>query len=130
MVLWPRTTIYGYVDGAGFVRLSMAFDVLFTGLKQLRDDISALATPSDVFLVPADAVRTAQQRYRHVRPTLLAARLVHSVSRGSSLRPTYSRLSHAEVYNFGMVNALITEQGPNYARPQRWGWSSRERMAF
>ena len=32
--------IYGYVDGAGFVRLSMAFDVLFTGLKQLRDDIS------------------------------------------------------------------------------------------
>jgi hypothetical protein len=70
-------------------------------------------------------VRTAQQRYRHVRPTLLAARLVHSVSRGSSLRPTYSRLSHAEVYNFGMVNALITEQGPNYARPQRWGGGRR-----
>ncbi len=69
----------------------MAFDVLFTGLKQLRDDISRayLATPSDVFLVPADAVRMAQQRYRRVRPMILAARLVHAVTRGSYLRPTY-----------------------------------------
>jgi hypothetical protein len=116
---------YGYVDGAGFVRLSMAFDVLFTGLKELRDDLSLayLATPSDVFLVPADAVHMAQRRYRRVRPTLLAARLVHAVSRGRYLRPTYSGLSRAEVGNFGMVNALIVEQGPNYAlakRLQRW----------
>jgi hypothetical protein len=116
---------YGYVDGAGFVRLSMAFDVLFTGLNQLRDDLSLayLATPSDVFLVPADAVRMAQQRYRRPVPGLLAARLVHAVSRGRYLRPTYSGLSHAEVGDFGMVNALIPEQGPNYAlakRLQRW----------
>ena len=129
-MLWPRTTIYGYVDGAGFVRLSMAFDVLFTGLKQLRDDISRARNTVRCLSRSGGRSAQAQQRYRHVRPTLLAARLVHSVSRGSSLRPTYSRLSHAEVYNFGMVNALITEQGPNYARPQRWGWSSRERMAF
>jgi hypothetical protein len=116
---------YGYVDGAGFARLSMAFDLLFTGLCQLRNDLSLayLATPSDVFLVPADAVRMAQQRYGRVRPTLLAARVVHAVSRGKYLRPNYSGVSRPEVGRYGMVNALIPEQGPNYAlakRLQRW----------
>jgi hypothetical protein len=116
---------YGYVDGAGFVRLSMAFDALFTALNRVRDDLSLayLATPSDVFLVPTDAVRMAQQRYRQPRPTLLAARLIHAVSRGKYLRPNYSGESRAEAGNFGLVNAFIVEQGPNYAlakRLQRW----------
>ena len=116
---------YGYLDGVGFVRLSMAFDVLFTGLQQRRGDLSLayLATPSDVFLVPRDAVRMAHQRYHQLRPTLLAARVAHAASGGRYLRPNYSRLSLAESNNFGLVNALIPEQGPNYAlakRLQRW----------
>jgi hypothetical protein len=44
--------------------LSVAFDLCFTGLSGKRDDLSLayLATPSDVFLVPADAVREVYRR--------------------------------------------------------------------
>ncbi|HEY5856995.1 MAG TPA: hypothetical protein VIW24_23875 [Aldersonia sp.] len=117
---------YGYLDGADFVRLSMAFDVCFTGLRRGRDDVSLayLATPADVFLVPGDAVREAQRRYTATTPAQVSARGVHLLSRGRYLRPNYSGASVADTgAGFGLVNAIIPEQGPNYAlakRLQRW----------
>ncbi|MFP5346695.1 MAG: hypothetical protein ACLGIA_06690 [Actinomycetes bacterium] len=116
---------YGYVDGAGFVRLSMAFDALFTRLAGRRDDLSLayLATPSDVFLVPREAVRMAEQRYRRRSPAILAAKAVYRASGSRYLRPNYTGGSTPEAGDFALVNAIIPAQGPNYAvakRLQRW----------
>lgn len=116
---------YGYLDGAEFVRLSVAFDLLLTEVGRHRSDLSLayLATPSDVFLVPAAAVAESQRRWSQTTPTMLAARTLHRLSRGRYLRPTYSGASRPEVGQFGLVNAIIPAQGPNYAlakRLQRW----------
>lgn len=116
---------YGYMDGAAFVRLSMAYDLLLESLRARRTDLSFayLATPSDAFLVPADAVRMAQERLAAFNPAMIAARLVCAASGGKLLRPNYSELSRSQAGAFGLVNAFIVDQGPNYAlakRLQRW----------
>jgi hypothetical protein len=116
---------YGYADGALFVRLSMAFELLTRELARHRDDLSLayLATPSDAFLVPEDAVRTARQRYRETSPRVLAARALGLATAGRFFRPTYDELLEGPHGRFGLVNAFIVEQGQNYAlakRLQRW----------
>jgi hypothetical protein len=113
---------YGYADGALFVRLSMAFDLLVEAVSRLRDDLSLgfLATPSDAFLVPEDAVRMAQERWRD---RSAAARAVNLVTGGRSFRPNYSGLVETPHGRYGLVNAFIPTQGQNYAfakRLQRW----------
>jgi hypothetical protein len=116
---------YGYADGALFVRLSMAFEVLVRRLAADRDDLSLgyLATPSDVFLVPEDAVAMARARMRRLHPATVAARAVHAVSRGAWFEPSYQELLETPLGRYGLVNAFIVAQGPNYAlakRLQRW----------
>jgi hypothetical protein len=116
---------YGYADGALFVRLSMAFELVVRRLAEERDDLSLgyLATPSDVFLVPEDAVATARARLRRPTPVTLAGRAVHVVSRGAWFAPNYRELLETPRGRYGLVNALIVAQGPNYAlakRLQRW----------
>lgn len=120
---------YVYADGALFVRVSMAFDVLFTGLRERRDDLSAtyLATPADVFLVPITALDMARRRHHEEPSRLVAAgRLVHAASRGRWFKPNYTdgAVIETPTERFGgIVNAFIVAQGPNYAmakRLQRW----------
>jgi hypothetical protein len=119
---------YVYADGALFVRVSMAFDALFTGLRERRDDLSAtyLATPADVFLVPITALDMARRRHHEEPSRLVAAgRLVHAASRGRWFKPNYTDRAIIETptERFGIVNAFIVAQGPNYAmakRLQRW----------
>ena len=116
---------YGYADGALFVRLSMAFELLVRQLSERRDDLSIayLATPSDVFLVPEDAVDMARGRRRRVTPGYLAARFVHLASRGEYFKENYGDLLDTPHGRYGLVNAFIVEQGQNYAlakRLQRW----------
>lgn len=118
---------YGYADGALFVRLTMAFDTVLTELAARRDDLSLayLATPSDVFLVPLAAVQESQRRHRALRPSPLAARAVHRASGGRVLRPNFTSEAVLETAagRYGLVNAMITDQGQNYAlakRLQRW----------
>lgn len=118
---------YGYADGALFVRLTMAFDAVLTNLASRRGDLSVayLATPSDVFLVPYDAVRESRRRQHELRPLVLAARGVNRATSGRLLRPNYTDAAvlDTEAGRFGLVNAMIVEQGQNYAlakRLQRW----------
>ncbi len=56
---------YVYADGATNVRVATAVDVLSTGCCRDRPDtaLAFLATPTDVFAVPADAVRAATDAY-------------------------------------------------------------------
>ena len=118
---------YGYADSAGFVRLSMAFDLLLEELTRGRQDLSVcyLATPADVFLVPVRAVDMAERRHDGGERLATVGRLVHALSFGAYFRPNYppDALIETPTNRYGLVNAFILEQGQNYAlakRLQRW----------
>ncbi len=112
---------YVYADGADNVRVSSAVDALTVRLLAERRDVvlGFLATPTDVFAVPADAVAQSARAYASPSP---AARLgrwsLHTVSAGRLLRPGYPPGTDP-----GICDALVRQQGPNYAlakRLQRW----------
>lgn len=120
----PGTLVVGnyvYADGATNVRVSMAVDELSRRLLAARDDVALgfLATPTDVFAVPRDAVEQATQRYEtRSRATKLVGRPLRAVSGGRLLRRPYAADSDP-----GLNDALVPQQGPNYAlakRLQRW----------
>ncbi|SIR58529.1 hypothetical protein [Micromonospora avicenniae] len=108
---------YVYADGATNVRVAVAVDALSRHLRQRRPDtaLAFLATPTDVFAVPADAVRHADEAYAG-RGT--AHRAVRLLSAGRLLRRNY-----APDADPGINDSLVPQQGPNYAlakRLQRW----------
>ena len=77
--------------------------------------LAFLATPTDVFAVPGDAVTQATERYRQ---RSRAARLAHLFSAERLLTPHYPPGADP-----GIADSLVPQQGPNYAlakRIQRW----------
>jgi hypothetical protein len=112
---------YVYAPGAAYPRLAAAVDALGAHLREHRDDValSVLATPTDVFAVPAAAVRVADARYRG-RSEL--AKMTSAISGGRLLRPNYPGATQGGVEP-GISDSLVAQQGPNYAlakRIQRW----------
>ena len=114
---------YGYAPGAGFVRLAVAADTLTTALPTLGQPVTPayLATPTDVFAVPAEVVAAARACYADTTP------LWRRVSRASGhrlLAPNYPNMVRAaDGAEVGIADALVVQQGPNYAlakRLQRW----------
>jgi hypothetical protein len=120
----PGTLVVGnyvYADGATNVRVSMAVDALTLRLQHSRDDVALgfLATPTDVFAVPADAVAQSTRAYegRSARAKALG-RPLRALSGGRLLRRAY--VAGADP---GIIDSLVPQQGPNYAlakRMQRW----------
>lgn len=120
----PGTLVLGnyvYADGATNVRVSMAVEELTVRLQEARDDVALafLATPTDVFAVPGDAVRHSTDAYEHrsVRAKTLG-RPLRTLSGGRLLRRSYAAGSDP-----GIIDSLVPQQGPNYAlakRLQRW----------
>ena len=112
---------YVYADGADNVRVSTAVDVLTTDLLARRDDValSFLATPTDVFAVPREAVEHATRCYgERSRGARLVGRPLRTVSGGRLLQRAYVPGSDP-----GINDSLVPQQGPNYAlakRLQRW----------
>jgi hypothetical protein len=112
---------YVYADGAVNLRVSTAVDALTVEMTRRRDDVSLafLATPTDVFGVPPEAVAEALERYRHPTKTMRLMRpAVRTVSGGRLLRRNY-----APGEGPGVNDSLVPQQGPNYAlakRLQRW----------
>ena len=112
---------YVYADGATNVRVSMAVDALTTRLLEARDDMSLafLATPTDVFAVPADAVDHSTRAYEQRSGTAkLLGRPLRTLSAGRLLHRSYVAGSDP-----GINDSLVSQQGPNYAlakRLQRW----------
>ncbi|WP_270888882.1 hypothetical protein [Pedococcus sp. 5OH_020] len=112
---------YVYADGSTNVRVSTAVDALSAELLRRRRDVALafLATPTDVFAVPRDAVEYSTRGYgspsaamRLLRPAL------RTVSAGRLLRRNY-----APGADPGINDSLVPQQGPNYAlakRLQRW----------
>jgi hypothetical protein len=108
---------YVYAPGAAYPLLSAAVDALGVHLRRHRDDLGLafLATPTDVFAVPGEAVTQARARYdaRSRRVKLAAA-----ASAGRFFRPNFPYAVSPAV-----TDSLIAQQGPNYAlakRIQRW----------
>lgn len=108
---------YAYADGATHVRVAAAADALTRHLLDHRGDsaLSLLATPTDVYAVPAEVVEHADRAYR--RRSVLA-RSARWLSAGRLLRRNYPPGADP-----GIFDCLVPQQGPNYAlakRVQRW----------
>jgi hypothetical protein len=112
---------YVYADGATNVRVSTAVDALTVRLAAARDDVALafLATPTDVFAVPPDAVAQSVRAYAgRSRTAKLLGRPLRTLSAGRLLQRAYLPGSDP-----GVVDSLVAQQGPNYAlakRLQRW----------
>jgi hypothetical protein len=112
---------YVYADGAANVMLASAVDALTVRLAAARGDVALafLATPTDVFAVPGDAVAQSARAYAARSP---AAKLggwpLRTLSGGRLLRRGYPPGADP-----GICDSLIPQQGPNYAlakRVHRW----------
>ena len=108
---------YVYAPGAAYTRLSVAVDALAGHLRDRREHLAlaVLATPTDVFAVPGEAVAQANDRWR---ARSRRARLTAALSGGRLLAPNYPVDADP-----GLNDSLVVQQGPNYAlakRIQRW----------
>jgi hypothetical protein len=112
---------YVYADGATNVRVSVAVDALTLRLADVRPDLALafLATPTDVFAVPREAVDFSVAAYAQRSPRAkLLGRPLRALSAGRLLRRNY--VPGADP---GINDSLVPQQGPNYAlakRLQRW----------
>lgn len=114
---------YAYADGALHVLLSMAADAIATELLARRGDVTLayLATPTDVFMVPMDAVEESRRRWD---TRGLSGMLQSPLRLLKQFEPNYKETFVAEDgTEFGINDSLVPQQGPNYAlakRLQRW----------
>ena len=116
-----------YLDGERHVRLSLAMDAISATLcaSDSRTQLAYMATPTDVFAVPETLAAAVMSRYAGrglVRKvTQFGARLT---SGGRGFAPHIEALIDAGDFGrWGLVDALVVEQGPNYAlakRLQQW----------
>jgi hypothetical protein len=112
---------YLYADGGTHVRVSVAADALADRVCAARPDtaLGFLATPTDVFVVPREAVEHSTAAYAGRTATAKTlGRPLRWASRGRLLRRAYPASADP-----GIADALVPQQGPNYAlakRIQRW----------
>ncbi|RYP87791.1 hypothetical protein EKO23_05245 [Nocardioides guangzhouensis] len=112
---------YLYADGGTHVRVSVAADALATRVTRDRPDtgLAFLATPTDVFAVPRDAVEQSGRAYRERSGTAkVVGRPLRWATRGRLLHRAYPPDADP-----GIADSLVPVQGPNYAlakRIQRW----------
>ena len=122
----PVLGAHFYADGGAHVELTAAADLLAEELcrHDARTALAYLATPTDSFLVSSDAVAQSRQRWRNPRWNTLPRRFLHTGSGGRLFAPVYEQLYRDEQgTSWGVIDTLVTAQGPNYAlakRAQRW----------
>lgn len=116
-----------YLDGERHVRVAMGMDMIAQALTagDARHTLAFLATPTDVFAVARETAEAAVAAYLN-RP--MTSRTLQSSLRLASgdrfFQPNIERLvdsGHGRQY--GVVDSLVLEQGPNYAlakRIQQW----------
>jgi hypothetical protein len=114
----PVLGMYGYADGGAHVLLTGAFDALAQNIASARPDatIAYLATPTDAYLVPDDAVERSRSAYRGRRLRRVLQAPAKLASGGRLYKPAYAD-------GAPVADALVSQQGPNYAiakRLQRW----------
>jgi len=114
----PVLGMYAYADGGRHVLLTGAFDAIAAQLAE-REPATALAylaTPTDAYVVPAATAERARAAYDARRARRLVQAPLKALSGGRLYRPAYAEA-------VPVADALIEQQGPNYAvakRLQRW----------
>lgn len=111
---------YAYLDGAQHVRVAAAMDAIQARLAAARRDVTLamLATPTDVYAVPSAALAAAHARFAERG---FAARAVRLATFGRAFARNGTALAKGALG--GIVDALVAQQGPNYAlakRLQHW----------
>ncbi len=113
---------YVYADGAVNVRLSTAVDALTQQVRAARAAgevaLAFLATPTDIFAVPADVVSASVDSYAHRRTSKVLRVPLRTLSGGRLLRRNY-----VPGEDPGINDSVVLQQGPNYLlakRIQRW----------
>ena len=112
---------YLYADGGTHVRVAAAADALATRLTAARPDtaLAFLATPTDAFVVPREAVEQSTRAYRERSGAAkLVGRPLRWATRGRLLHRAYPPAADP-----GIADSIVPVQGPNYAlakRIQRW----------
>jgi hypothetical protein len=114
---------YAYADGSAHVLLSMAADAIALDLLGRRSDVTLayLATPTDVFMVPMEAVDESRRRWN---ARGLGALVQSPLRLLKQFEPNYPQdYQSDDGTRFGLNDSLVPQQGPNYAlakRLQRW----------
>lgn len=117
----PVLGTYAYADGVQHLQVTVAIDALNERVRGARPEaaLAYLATPTDAFVVPDEAVEASVAAYEARSPTTkLVARPLRTLSGGRLLKRNY-----APDVAPGICDALVPQQGPNYAlakRLQRW----------
>jgi hypothetical protein len=111
---------YVYADGVTNVRVATSVDALSEAVRRQRSDtaLSFLATPTDVFAVPGEAVDAATRSYAARRTSKVLRVPLRTLSGGRLLRRNYRPGEDP-----GINDSIVTQQGPNYLlakRIQRW----------
>lgn len=117
---------FAYLDGEAHVRLSVAMDAIVADLLALRRSVvpAYLLTPTDCYAVPLyDAMRArigwSARGAKRLWQTPLAW-----MSGGRLFRPNLLRtIDGPDGFRAAVADALVVEQGPNYAlakRIQQW----------
>lgn len=118
---------YAYLDSGDFVRVAVAMDVIIKTVSERAThpvNLAFLLTPTDVMAVPSDVVDAAERQFE--KPTTFRP-----------IRTAFSTVSNSRIFaknvrrivlseegrRYGIINSLVTQQGPNYTlakRIQRW----------
>ena len=114
----PVLGMYAYADGGAHVLLTGAFDALATDMieREPSTALAWLATPTDAYVVPDATAERARAAYDARRARRIAQAPLKALSGGRLYRPAYADA-------VPVADALIEQQGPNYAvakRLQRW----------
>ena len=114
---------YVYADGPLHVRVSLAIDAISTDLLDSGRDVMLawLATPTDVFATPMEAVEESRRRWKDAglwRP--LRSPLKYT---GYFQKNYPDTVWTADGVEYGVCDCMVPQQGPNYIlakRLQRW----------
>jgi hypothetical protein len=112
---------YAYLDSALHVRVAAAMDAIQAQLAAAHPQVTLamLATPTDAYAVPAEAIAAAHAAYAARGG---AARLAAGLTFGRAFQCNGSPLEGGSAFG-GIVDALVVQQGPNYVlakRLQHW----------
>jgi len=117
---------FAYLDGEAHLRVSMAMDAIIADLVALRRAVvpAYLLTPTDCYAVPAHTAETSAMRWYTRGANRLWQESLRWLSRDRLFTPNVLEILDApEGFRAGVVDALVVEQGPNYAlakRLQQW----------
>ena len=123
---------YVYLDSAMFVKVSVACDAIMAKVLAARPTtaLAMLGTPTDVYVVPENARRTAMANYSLANLNnwpLLPFRLLRPLFKAFKmdvLSPNFGRAIESNDGNrFYLCEGITVPQGPNYIlskRMQQW----------